>query len=510
MRALSLFVSLVCIGPIAPASASQEGGRVEVGAAGTLALEPFEVKLRGGGSAPGEFGMLWTKLVRSDPESATIGVTVWRFPAKADAPPDVPPVFLLHGGPGWPGLEGDLARPGYYEQVIEPHTEVTDLVVVGQRGIGSCVPNTSCEGFEAEPWAEGASDEAVAESIQAACRACREHWESQGYDLSGFNVLEAAGDLEEVREHLGYEQITLWGTSFGSHWAMAMLREHPGSVARAVMSGMEGPDHTYDMPSGILGALEAIAAEAELSPALEGRIPDGGLIEALWQVVESVEEEPIELEAAHPRSGEATTVVIDAEVVRTASQGYTGRVGSRRSVATWPADVIALYEGNFERLAQAWLGQQEGDDLRQLSSASFYMLDCGSGISAERHERQLADPAARLVGALGRFYDMSCPAWGADLGEEFRAGFTTDVPVVMVHGTWDVSTPFSNALECLPLFDDVHFVVVEGGSHGALDEARRHSRELYDGLMDFVASGETAGLPEEIRLPPISWAGPHD
>ena len=507
MHAALLFASLSLF---AAPSLTVPGGEVEVGEAGTLALEPIEVSLRSGGTAPGEFGMLWTKLVRSNPESATIGVTVWRFKASEDAPPDVPPVFLLHGGPGWPGLEGDLARPGYYEQEIAPRLQVSDLIVVGQRGIGSCYPSTSCEGFDAEPWADDASVATKAENLQAACSACKQHLESKGFDLSGFNVLEAAGDLEEIRTLLGYDQITLWGTSFGSHWAMAMLRLHPTSVARAVMSGMEGPDHTYDMPSGILEALESMAAQAELSPKLAGRIPDGGLIEALWQIVESVEDEPIEIEVEHPRTREATTIVIDAEVVQTASQGYTGRVGSRRSISTWPADIIALYEGEFERLAQAYIAQADGDDSLRLSTASFYMLDCGSGISAERRKRQDSDPAARLVGALGNYYDMTCPAWGADLGDAFRAGFTTDVPVVVVHGTWDVSTPFSNALECLPLFDDVHFVVVEGGSHGALNEARRQFPEFDAALMDFVASGERTNLPEELRMPPISWAAPHN
>lgn len=48
--------------------------------------------------------------------------------------------------------------------------------------------------------------------------------------------------------------------SFGSHWGMAVMRYHPEVGARAVLTGMEGPDHTYDSPGGVLASLERMAA----------------------------------------------------------------------------------------------------------------------------------------------------------------------------------------------------------------------------------------------------------
>ena len=68
------------------------------------------------------------------------------------------------------------------------------------------------------------------------------------------------------------------------------MRYHPEIVERAVLHGLEGPDHTYDSPAGLLKALERIAAEAEVSPALEGRLPEEGLIGALRFVIESLDE----------------------------------------------------------------------------------------------------------------------------------------------------------------------------------------------------------------------------
>ena len=51
--------------------------------------------------------------------------------------------------------------------------------------------------------------------------------------------------------------------------------------------------------------------------------------------------------------------------------------------------------------------------------------------------------------------------------------------------------------------------VVDGGTHSALEEALGHSPEFEAALLDFVATGDTSNLPEEVRLPPIAWSPPH-
>ena len=228
-------------------------------------------------------------------------------------------------------------------------------------------------------------------------------------------MIEAAGDLNDVRRLLGYEEITLWGGSFGSHWGMTTMRYFPDVVARAVLTGMEGPDHTYDMPSGVLASLERVAGEAELSEVLLPHIPEGGLIEAFKAVIADVEEEPVEVEVAHPRTGRMELVRFEADDVRDLALGYTARVNSRQTVAGWPADLLALFQGNFEDAARARL--QNGDGRRtDLPTASYFMLDCGSGISRERLKELQDDPAAQVVGDLGWWYETTCPAWGGRRG----------------------------------------------------------------------------------------------
>jgi pimeloyl-ACP methyl ester carboxylesterase len=495
MTATPLALTLLALAPATPQDDALLSGRAEA----TLEMELEELTLSSGETAYVERGFLSVPMVRADPESKVIQIEIWRFFADDTVPEGTPPVFKLHGGPGWPGLN---LTPGEYENGIAPLLAYSDLVIVGQRGIGSST-DTSCTNRPEVP--EDATREEEAAALEAACRECRSGWESRGYDLKGLNVIEAAADVDDVRRLLEYDRITLWGGSFGSHWSMTVMRYHPDSVARAILTGMEGPDQTYDRPSGVLNALARMAEEAELSSALVEHVPEEGLIAAFKALVDSVAEEPFEIDVEHPSTGESVAVMVDADLLSSAATGYTRRAGSRGSVGTWPADILALVSGDFEAAGRAYLADQGPDGL---PTASFFMLDCGSGITRARLEEYQKDPAVKYVGDLSWWYEATCPAWDSDLGDDFRADFVTEIPTVIVHGTWDISTPFENALELLPMFRNHHFVVVEGGSHGALGEATRFSTEFRDELMEFVATGDTEGLPETIRMPPISWSAP--
>ncbi len=133
------------------------------------------------------------------------------------------------------------------------------------------------------------------------------------------------------------------------------------------------------------------------------------------------------------------------------------------------------------------------------------MLDCGSGISSTRLATLIEDPGAEVVGPLGAWYQATCRAWDADLGEAFRTNFDTEIPTVIVHGDWDLSTPLENALELLPHFKNHHFVLVERGTHGALGEAVRYSEVFRDALDRFVATGDWGDLPDRVTLPEPEW-----
>jgi pimeloyl-ACP methyl ester carboxylesterase len=459
--------------------------------AGTMFLYPERIPLRDDGLASVERGIYFAPVNRAQGGGDVIGVEVYRFPASSEAPPGVPPIFYLHGGPSFAGLERSLESLGTYEDLWLPLTNVSDVVVVGQRGIGSSKPTTTIEWTMAPPSAsEPSAPEQDAEELRAVLTREREYWERAGLDLSGFTVLEAAEDVNEVRRALGYDRITVWGGSFGSHWGMSLLRLHPEIVERAILRGMEGPDHTYDHPGHLWNVYRRVAEEAEASPELAGRIPEGGLIAAFEALVAQAEARPFTVTVTDPADGSRHDVFFDTA-----------------GLAGWPADVIEMLEGDFSRAAWELYARSVQTD-RSFRTASYFQLDCGSGITPERLAEQRADPANALLSRTNWIYIEGCPAWDSDLGDGFRQNFETDIPTVIVHGTWDTSTPYENALELLPSFRNSKFIPVVRGPHGAIRAAMESSDAFRAGILRFAATGDWTQLPDTVTLAPVRFRVP--
>ena len=103
---------------------------------GTIFLYPERYPTGTGTLAEGERGLLFVPVNRADTSRGMLAVELWRF--RATQPSRLPPVFLLHGGPGFEGL--DPPDSTYHARVVGMFAPRTDLVVLGQRGIGTWRP----------------------------------------------------------------------------------------------------------------------------------------------------------------------------------------------------------------------------------------------------------------------------------------------------------------------------------------------------------------------------------
>lgn len=498
-RLALLMLGLLAVG-CAPEPGQQDVAPAEAAPAVSsqplLELSVEEVLLSNDARIDLEIGFITVPENRSAP-GRTIQLEVARVRRQATASPETPPIFMLPGGPGFPGVRSMLewnAMP----LIIDRLTSVSDLVVISQRGIAPSVPSLDCP-FQADfdLSAEGAAQR-VSEAAVAAATACRDHWRSEGVDLPAYSVPEAAADVRDIAAGLGYSKINLWGVSFGSHWSMAVMRFHPEIVAGAVLSGLEGPDHTYDMPSGVLAGLRRMALEASEAEALAAFTPDSGWLAAFQNLIGQLDEAPVLV------SVDGQAVYIDGEAVKGAALGYSRGIGSRFGMRFWPEDMHRLLSGEFEPFARAMLRSSQ----RGLPSAAFFTLDCGSGITAEREAVLNADPAQAILGNLSSFYQNVCPVWEVDLTDAFRTGFETEIPTLLVQGTYDVSTPYSNVQELLPAFANHTLVSIDGGSHRALQEALAADAAFFDRTLGFLRDGNLAGFPARIELGPIEWIVP--
>jgi len=469
---------------------------------GSFFIYPERIPLSDGGFEHAERRIFFAPVNRGRPENGVLGVEVYRFRASPAADPDTPPIFYLHGGPSFEGLERSLEEVGTFEGFWKPLTDISDVVIVGQRGIGSSKPTTTIGiTSTARPAHEPFDAGRAGEELRSELAKERRFWEESGLDLSGFTVLDLAEDVFEIRAALGYQKIIIWGGSFGSHWGMGLMREHPEIIERVILRGMEGPDHTYDHPGHLWNVFRRVAEEAEAAPELSGRIPEGGLIEAFEVFVRNAEANPITVSVADPEGGTRHDVLIDGTAAQRLARGFSD------GLSGWPADVIELTEGSLNRAATELYHQATRTE-PEIRTAAFFQLDCGSGITPDRLAEQTADPANQILFGMNWSYIAGCPAWDSDLGDAFRQNFETEIPAVIVHGTWDTSTPLENALEMVPFFKNSKFVPVIRGPHGAIKAAMGASDEFASGILHFAATGDWGMVPDTVWMPPVRFRLP--
>ncbi|MEM6796381.1 MAG: alpha/beta hydrolase, partial [Acidobacteriota bacterium] len=134
-----------------------------------------------------------------------------------------------------------------------------------------------------------------------------------------------------------------------------------------------------------------------------------------------------------------------------------------------------------------------------------YMMDCASGISPARAARYDGGAAQEILGDINFKYRQLCEVWRApDLGEAFRAPLESSVPTLLVHGTWDTSTPIENAREVAAALAHGHLIEVIGGTHGALYNLFESWPPIFDRLGAFLR-GEPARFPSSVTLPPVDF-----
>src|SRR5262245_25880636 len=224
----------------------------------TISLKPHTFQAANGRSVAAELGSLAVPMNRSAPSRGTVELAFVRLPATASNPG--PPIIFLNGGPG---LSGIRAGRGRLFDLFDALRAAGDVILLDQRGSGDSTPLLQCGDTLHIPFIKRMEtllrrEDAVRRTIQLAQR-CAEQLTCDGVDVSSFNTQESADDVAALAHALRAPRIALLGWSYGTHLAFAVLRRHGELVARAVLAGPEGPDHTYKLPSRIEQYLGAIA-----------------------------------------------------------------------------------------------------------------------------------------------------------------------------------------------------------------------------------------------------------
>ena len=242
---------------------------------------------------------------RKTKQGRKIDLKIVVLPAlRRDPKPD--PIFLFAGGPG----QGAAKMADVLGMMFRRYQNDRDLVLIDQRGTGDSNP-LNCEMVE-----KGQEKDDLAEVSDAASmdrtRKCLAGYKA---DPSQYTTPIAMDDIDEIRQHLGYGQINLWGASYGTRAALVYLRQHGDTVRTMTIDGVAPPDMRLPlyMARDSQRSLDLLLADCENDVSCHAKFP--GLRQSVQAVLARADSKAT-IRVIHPRTGAKFDVPLSPEAIR--------------------------------------------------------------------------------------------------------------------------------------------------------------------------------------------------
>jgi pimeloyl-ACP methyl ester carboxylesterase len=451
--------------------------------------KPFTLTSAAGDTITADSARIIVPENRSRPAGQSIQLAVVRIKSTAARPGS--PIIYLAGGPGGAGIAG--VRGDLFPTVLALRA-VSDVILFDQRGTGQTLPSLVTRRTIGVPLdVPSAAPEAKA-ALLASSRAAAEEVKSRGIDLSAYNTNENADDIDDIRKAIGAEKLVVWGHSYGSHLALTYVRRHGVNVERAILGGVNGPDHRRRFPKDGDVLFARLDSVVKSSSSLRAVMPD--FLGTTRRVFDKLATQPVAVTV------DSQKVVVSREDVQSV---IAIQSGEQAFVRRLPWLIGQMDAGNFVPIARM---VRDVIKNRPLGTVMTYMTDLASGVSAERARRIREEaPTALLGNAINFPFDDPefQAAWAApDLGPAFRAPIRSSVPVLFISGTLDGRTSLGDAEEIRRGFPNSAHIVIDGASHNpyALTPA------LRDAMVRF-ARGEPV-RDARLTAPHVELRGPDE
>lgn len=389
--------------------------------------------------------------------------------------PEPDPLFFLAGGPGQSATETFVVLSSAFSRVNQKR----DIVLVDQRGTGQSNP-LDCGEIETET-----GEELSEEDVPAAVQACLD---GLAGDPRLYTTSIAMQDLEQVRQALGYEQVNLFGVSYGTRAALTYLQMFPGSVRTLVLDGVVPQDEPLgqDIAKDAQRALDMIFARCLEDSACRAAFP--ALSQEFDDLLERLQTAPVEVTLSDPVSGEPVSLTLtDTEL------GAAVRLLSYapETAALLPLMIHeAAADRNYTLLAAQYRMMTE-NLVESISEGVNYAVVCSEDVP-------FIDPTSAAEANAGTFLgDLTsealqqiCRLWPAgEVPEGFKQPVQADTPALLLSGEADPVTPPENAEQVAAALPNSLSLVAAGQGHNIVFRGC-----IPDLVADFIESGSVSAL----------------
>jgi len=436
-------LALLCCASAWPPAASAENGT-------TIAMEPCRLAAPGGRRVVrGECGSLSVPLDYEQPNGTSITLSVARLDALRRKPRDVA-ITVIAGGPGQSSLEFYAA----YYPAFQRMREEFDIILVDQRGTGDS-HRLSCQMPEQSLGALWSIDETT--------RLARDCLQDLDADPRFFTTSVAVRDLDRVREALGYEQLSVYGISYGTRVAQHYLRRFPERTHSVILDGVVpvnealGPDIPLVAQSALQAAFRRCDEEAACRDAF------GDLPMRFRKLIDGLRAAPVDVALEHPLTGEPMDITIGhldvAGAVRLLSY-------APQTVSLLPLMIYEASEGNFVPLAAQAL-TVSADLVDAMAFGMHNAVVCAEDVPFFGRRDDAALDATYLGSEIVEGLVATCEVWPRGvMDDDFKLPFASDVPVLVMSGEADPVTPPEYGERVAAYLGNARHIVGPGQGHG--------------------------------------------
>lgn len=457
--------------------------------AGDVTMEAKTLRDAGGGRIEADVGRLVVPENRARPDRNLIELAFVRLKSTSKNPRA--PLIYLHGGPG--GSSTPQARSPQALSRWAKFLPICDVILLDQRGCGSSSPRLYWTPGGRPPTDLFRNEKRALKYMLEVNRRAAKHFRERGVDLSGYTTAESADDIDDLRTALGAEKISLFGFSYGTHLAQAVIRRHGEHLENVVICGVEGLAMTHKYPLNMDIQFRKLALRAANDPGIAPHVPD--LVALLDRVLEKLEREPIDVEIVDPQSRKRVKVPVGKFGLQMILRFD---IGDASDLPVFPKLLHTIDQGDPSVLK--WFVQKRFSMFRGVNVLAWVM-DGASGASPQRWERIRAEAKDSAFGNVMNFpYPQVKKAYGVpDLGEEFRAPLISDVRTLFLSGTLDWNTPPHQAEEVRWGFSNATHLIVENAGH----EQILPQPAIGKAILDFLRGKDVYDL--KVVLPPMKF-----
>jgi pimeloyl-ACP methyl ester carboxylesterase len=368
------------------------------------------------------------------------------------------PVVYLAGGPGEAGSTDLLLLLGGSLQTL---VEDRDWIFLDQRGTGFSEPALTCPEVQINGVSVGNPGQ-----IQHT-QDCAARLTEAGVDLSAYTTQASAADVVDLVHALGYEQVNLYGASYGTRVALTVERDSPELVRSVILDAVSPPQTSLyaDGPISFSRSLRSVFDACAADSACHAKYSNP--LGQLGHLLGRLHAQPVGLDYTDPATHQQRHVMLDSKM-------FVQIV------------YVLLYVREGLEMVPALIGITDGGDYGPVASflpdlnaygggvsiGMYYSVECaevGPHVQTTTLPLQAELPGIRADLGLVEDLMIACSAWPvppADAGASEPV--VSEVPTLLFAGHFDPITPPEYMREAATTLAHSHIVEFATGSHVTL------------------------------------------